>query len=189
MHVGGHNHGALTAFDAGDRRGRSGTWDGDGPGYGSPVAVDVDGTRQVVVLTQENVVGVVGGRPARCCGSGRSARRHTQNAITPILYQPDGDRLGLDRASPPFRIVKKNGGWDTETVWENSDVAMAMSNGVIVHDTLVSLSHKNSGQFFRLDARTGKALWTSAPRQATNAAISRAGDLPFVLKGRWRASS
>ncbi len=59
---------------------------------------------------------------------------------------------------------------------------MYMTNGVIVHDTLVALSHKNSGQFFALDARTGKTVWKSAPRQATNAAIVRAGDLLFVLK-------
>ena len=32
------------------------------------------------------------------------------------------------------------------------------------------------------DAKTGKTLWTSAPRQATNAAILRAGDLVLALK-------
>jgi len=57
-----------------------------------------------------------------------------------------------------------------------------MANGVIVNDTLVSLSHKNSGQFFALDAKTGRTIWTSAPRQAQNAAIARAGDLLFILK-------
>jgi outer membrane protein assembly factor BamB len=67
-------------------------------------------------------------------------------------------------------------------VWQNADVSLYMTNGVIVHDTLIGLSHKNSGQFFALDAKTGKTVWTSAPRQATNAAISRAGDLLFVLK-------
>jgi hypothetical protein len=40
----------------------------------------------------------------------------------------------------------------------------------------------NSGQFFWADARTGKTLWTSSPRQAGNAAIVRAGNLLFVLK-------
>ena len=40
----------------------------------------------------------------------------------------------------------------------------------------------NSGQFFWADAKTGKTLWTSEPRQAGNAAIVRAGDLLFVLK-------
>jgi outer membrane protein assembly factor BamB len=180
VHVGGHDHGALTAFDV-----ATGAikwhWDGDGPGYGSPVAVDVDGTRQVVVLTQEHVVGVSAATGALLWQRPFSTS-YTQNAITPILYNQTVIVSGLDKGVTAFRIVTKNGGWDTETVWENSDVAMYMSNGVIVHDTLVSLSHKNSGQFFGLDARTGKALWKSPPRQATNAEISRAGDLLFVLK-------
>jgi hypothetical protein len=47
---------------------------------------------------------------------------------------------------------------------------------------LFGLSHRNSGQFFLLDAKTGKTIWTGEPRQATNAAIVRAGDLLFVLK-------
>ena len=62
--------------------------------------------------------------------------------------------------------------------------------GVDVHDqwrhrprhARRAFASKNSGQFFALDAKTGKTLWTSAPRQATNAAIVRAGDLLFVLK-------
>jgi outer membrane protein assembly factor BamB len=57
-----------------------------------------------------------------------------------------------------------------------------MTNAVIVRDMLVGMSHKNSGQFFALDAKTGKTLWTSPPRQGTNAAILRAGDLVLALK-------
>ena len=57
MHVGGHNAGALTAFDV-----RTGdvkwSWNGDGPAYGSPIVVDLGGTRQVITMTQENLVAV-----------------------------------------------------------------------------------------------------------------------------------
>src|SRR5438132_301291 len=51
VHVGGHNQGALTAFEAttGDVKWR---WTGDGPSYGSPIAAEFDGTRQVIVFTQ-----------------------------------------------------------------------------------------------------------------------------------------
>jgi hypothetical protein len=47
---------------------------------------------------------------------------------------------------------------------------------------LFGLSHRNSGQFFALDAKTGKTIWTSPPRQASNAAILFAGDVLFMLK-------
>src|SRR5438552_16178547 len=56
-HVGGHDKGALTAFDA-----ETGVikWSNDieGPAYASPIIVTLASVRQVVTLTQKNVVGV-----------------------------------------------------------------------------------------------------------------------------------
>ena len=180
LHVGGHNQGSLNAYDA-----NTGVvkwhWDGDGPGYGSPIAVDADGTRQIVVFTQENLVGV-SAATGELLWKRPFSTRATQNNITPILYAGTVIVSGLDHPLTAFTIVKKAGGWDTETVWENPDGALYMANAVVVNDTVIGLSHKNSGQFFAIDAKTGKTIWTSAPRQATNAAISRAGDLLFVLK-------
>ena len=57
-----------------------------------------------------------------------------------------------------------------------------MSDAVLIGETLVGFSQRRSGQFFGLDARSGKTLWTSEPRQATNAAIVAAGDFWFALK-------
>ena len=64
---------------------------------------------------------------------------------------------------------------------KNADVSMFISNPVLVRDTLFGLSHRNSGQFFGLDARTGKVLWLSRGREATNTAVVKAGELLFLL--------
>jgi outer membrane protein assembly factor BamB len=180
LHVGGDGRGSLNAYDA-----TTGAvkwhWDGDGPGYGSPIAADIEGTRQVIVLTQESVVGV-SAATGELLWKRPFSTAFAQNAITPILYNNTVIVSGLDKGVTAFTIVKKGSSWATPNVWENSDVALYMTNGVIVNDTLVGLSHKKSGQFFVLDARTGKTVWTSAPRQATNAAISRAGNILFMLK-------
>jgi hypothetical protein len=47
---------------------------------------------------------------------------------------------------------------------------------------LYGLSHLNSGQYFGLDLDTGRVLWTSAPRQAENAALLQAGNVVFSLQ-------
>ena len=57
FHVGGHDQGALTAYDI-DSGEVKWSWDGDGPGYGSPIVADFGGVRQVVTVTQAKVVGV-----------------------------------------------------------------------------------------------------------------------------------
>jgi peroxiredoxin len=52
---------------------------------------------------------------------------------------------------------------------------------VVLADTLFGLSHLASGQFFALDATTGKTLWLGPPREAKNTAVVKAGDLLFLL--------
>jgi outer membrane protein assembly factor BamB len=44
------------------------------------------------------------------------------------------------------------------------------------------MSHRNKGQFFCLDAGTGKTRWTSDGRQGENAAMVLAGGVLFLLK-------
>jgi outer membrane protein assembly factor BamB len=180
VHVGSHGRGALTAFDV-NTGAVKWRWDGDGPGYGSPIVAEFDGTRQIITFTQDNLVGVSASTGA-LLWKRRFETNYTQNCITPLLYGQTVIVSGLDKGVIAFKLVKANGQWNPVDVWENTEVSMYMTNGVIVHDTFVALSHKNSGQFFALDARTGKTVWKSAPRQASNAAISRAGDLLFILK-------
>jgi outer membrane protein assembly factor BamB len=180
VHVGGHNQGALTAFTA-DTGEVKWSWKGDGPAYGSPIVTEVDGTRQVITLTQENLVGV-SAATGELLWRRPFTTSYSQNAITPLLYGQTVIVSGLEKGVTAFRITKRNGQWVTENVWENPAVSMYMSNAVIVRDTLFGLSHTKSGQFFCLDAKTGKTLWTTRGREATNAAIVRAGDLLFVLK-------
>ena len=58
-HVGGHDDGALTAFDAdtGEVKWR---WTGDGPAYASPIVAELGGIRQVITETQNNIAGISG---------------------------------------------------------------------------------------------------------------------------------
>jgi outer membrane protein assembly factor BamB len=170
----------LTAFDA-NTGAVKWQWTGDGPSYASPIAADVEGTRQVIVFTQENLVGVSAAN-GELLWKRPFSTPSTQNTITPILYGPTVIVSGLAKGVTSFRIVKRGTQWTTEDVWDNQEVSLYMTNGVMIGDTLVGLSHKNSGQFFGLDAKTGKTLWRGAPRQATNAAIVRAGNVMFLLK-------
>jgi outer membrane protein assembly factor BamB len=180
FHVGGHNEGALTAYDvnSGDVKW---SWRGDGPGYGSPVVADFGGTRQIVTITQGKLVSVDAASGALLWERDFASPNFT-NSITPIVY---GQTLIVGSGNIPttaISVAKQGNQWVTATAWENADVPMRMSNGVIVRDMLFSLSTRNMGQYFSVDAKTGKTLWTSEGRQAGNAAIVRAGDVAFSLE-------
>ena len=180
VHVGGHNQGALTAFDANTGMVKW-TWKGDGPSYGSAVPLEVDGTRQIVTFTQENLIGV-DATSGELLWKKPFSTRATQNTITPVVYGGTLIISGLEKPITALQIVKRAGQWVAEDVWENTDASLYMSNAVLVRDSLCGMSNRNSGQFFCLDAKTGKTLWMSEPRQATNAAVVRAGDVWFALK-------
>ena len=180
FHVGGHNDGALIAFDVetGDIR-----WsvEGDGPAYGSPMVFELGGTRQVVTFTQAHLVGV-----AVATGELLWRRPYTTpndtTSQTPILYGDTVIETGRTNGITAFRVVRRDDGWTTEDVWHTDEVSLHMTNGVVTDGVLFGLSHLNSGQYFGLDLETGQVLWRSDPRQAENAAIVRAGDTIFSLE-------
>jgi outer membrane protein assembly factor BamB len=180
FHVGGHMEGALTAFDAntGDVKWR---WNGDGPGYGSPILADFGGTRQIVTITQGKLVGIDAANGTLLWERPFVSSNFT-NSITPVLYGQTLIVSGNGGPTNALTVTKRNNQWVTETVWENADVPLRFSNGVIVRDMFISLSTRNSGQYFCLDAKTGKTLWLSEGRQAGNAALVKAGNLIFSLE-------
>ena len=115
VHVGGHDDGALTAFDVatGDIRW---SWDGDGPAYGSPVVFELERMRQVVTFTQENLVGV-------SVATGELLWRrpfttpNTTTSQTPILYRNTLIEAGRANGITAFRVVRRDDRWTTEDVW------------------------------------------------------------------------
>jgi outer membrane protein assembly factor BamB len=180
IHSGGHDHGALTAFDA-----ESGSlkwqWDGDGPGYASPVVANFGGTRQVVTETQSNIVGV-------SLTDGRLLWRipftteYVQNIPTPLVL---GDRIIVSGLSKGVMAVKpelKDGRWSVETIWRNPSFSMYMSSPVREGDLLFGFSHTKKGQFFCLNSVDGSTLWSSDPRQGDNAALIVTGGNLIALK-------
>jgi len=173
------DHGPLTAFNA--RTGRV-KWAAPGDSaWASPMIVEMRGTRQVVSMTSRSVIGVAVSdgallweKPWKSSG--------TASTMTPIIYD---DTIIIASQKMPvaaIRPTRRNGKWQTEVVWENKEVSLFMSNPVLIGNTLFGLSERSSGQFFALDVRTGKTLWLGQPREATNTALVKAGELLFLLK-------
>jgi outer membrane protein assembly factor BamB len=180
VHVGGHNQGALTAYEItnGDLKW---TWTGDGPSYASPIVADIGGVRQVITQTQENIIGV-SAIDGRLLWRRPFSTEYTQNIITPIVLGNTVIVAGYQKPTSAFRIVKMGDQWRTEDVWENPAVSLYMANAVVVGDALFALSHRNRGQYVLLDVKSGKTVWTGMPRAAENAAIVRAGNLIVALE-------
>jgi outer membrane protein assembly factor BamB len=180
FHVGGHNSGALTAFDM-NTGAEKWKWNGDGPGYGSPVVAELGGTRQIITITQGKVVGVDAETGALLWDRPYVSQNFT-NTITPILHGQTVIISGNGGPTVAFTVKKQGNEWVTQNVWENADIPLRMTNAVLLRDVMFGMTTRNMGQYFSVDANTGKTLWVSSPRQAGNAAIIKAGDAVFSLQ-------
>ena len=97
VQLGGPGKGTIVAFDlaSGDAKWK---WEGDGPGFSSPVLMTLEGTKQIVTMTDKSVVGLA-------TADGKllwqvpfaPAGRMAYNAATPIV---DGQTRDHHRQRP-----------------------------------------------------------------------------------------
>jgi outer membrane protein assembly factor BamB len=179
-HVGGHDSGALTAFDAATGA-EKWKWSGDGPGYASPVIGTFAGTKQVITQSQDRLVSV-SAESGHLLWELTLKTPYQQNSVTPLVYKDMVIYSGLEHPVVAVRPVNKAGRWTVEKVWENADAGMYMSSPVIAGTTLFGMSNRNRGHFFAIDLANGKTLWATRGREAENAAIVNAGKLLFILE-------
>jgi outer membrane protein assembly factor BamB len=175
VHVGGNKAGALTALDA-ETGATKWMWKGDGPAYASPVIATFGTTRQVVTQSRSNVIGVN-------LADGSLLWRipltteYDQNIVTPVITGDLVIYTGIEKPLTAVRISQVKGKWTPQPVWQNDGVPMYMSSPVLSGGYIIGLTHRNKGQFFAVDVKTGKTLWTTKGREAENAALAAAGDL------------
>ena len=180
FHVGGHDKGALTAYDLNTGEVKW-SWGGDGPGYGSPMVAEFGGVRQLVTNTQGKLIGIDPGTGALLWEAPFESSNFT-NSLTPVVV---GDTVLLSNNVKPataISISRQNNKWITATAWENPDGQTRMTNAVVLGDVIFGLSTRNMGQYYGLDAKTGKTVWQSEPRQALNASLARSGNLVFSME-------
>ncbi len=168
------DYGPLTAFDT--ATGAIKWTAGSGGFFASPILVTLGGIRQVVSATQDSIIGV--------SLDGRVLWRHPwqggNGSTTPAL---SGDAIIVSNSDgmTALRPTVRAGTWSVEAVWNTTDVSMYVSNPVVVADTIFGLSTKARGQFFAVDATTGRVLWLGPPREADNTAVVKHGTLLFLL--------
>jgi outer membrane protein assembly factor BamB len=177
-HVGGHDKGALTAFDAESGK-EKWSHEGDGPGYASPVLATLAGERQLVTQTQTHVVGVSwpDGRPL---WKVPFTTQYDQNSVTPVIHKDLVIFSGYNQPVAALRVEKKDGKLTATEAWRNKAHPMYLSSPVLKGTQVFGMSHRGS-HLFCLDAESGKTLWEDDRRRGENVALLLAGDVLLAL--------
>jgi outer membrane protein assembly factor BamB len=180
IHVGGPGDTGLVAYDVATGAERW-KWTGDSPAYGSPIIAEFQGTRQVILFTNQNLVGVEAAT-GRLLWQRPVTTPSNTTSQTPIVYKDAVIQAARENGFTAFRVVRNGTAWSTENMWKTDEASVHMSNSVVIDGVLYGLSHLNTGQFFALDLDSGQVLWKGPARQAENAAIVKAGTTLFLLQ-------
>ncbi len=178
-HVGGHDKGALTAFDPTTGAVK---WSNalDGPGYSSPIVVTLAGIRQIVTSTQVNVIGVEVAT-GKLLWKMPAKSQYDENSVTAIAFHDMVIFAREGQGVTAVRLEKQESGFVPKEVWNNKETPMYLNSPVLIGNSLVGLSPTKKGQFFALNAATGKTLWQGPGRMGEYAGILNLGGKYLLL--------
>jgi outer membrane protein assembly factor BamB len=182
VHVGGHEGGALMAFDPETGALR---WavEGDGPSYSSPILTSLHGQDQLVIQVHRKVLGV-DPTSGRTLWSVPFVTPCDQNIVTPLPAAGLVVVSSQDTGTRGIRVTRNGGGdWAAEVAWHTPEVSMYMSSPVLVNGKVIGLSDRRRGQYFVMEPRTGAVQWKGEPGQGENAAFVVAGRSLLALQG------
>ncbi len=152
----------------------------DGPGYASPLAVDLAGERQIIMLMQASLVGAEA-NTGKLLWKVPFKVPYEQNALTPVIKNPLIFTSGYRMPGTAVRISKEGGEIQAKTVWTNEQAPMFMCTPVVSGNHLYGLSQNMRGCLVCLSLDDGQIKWTSPGRWGEYASIVRAGDKLLIL--------
>jgi outer membrane protein assembly factor BamB len=155
-------------------------WTGEGPGYASPVVVELEGARQVVTMTDKSVIGLES-KTGKLLWRMPWPDEWNENIVTPVLYKNMLIFSGVRKGTVAVQLARNGAEWTAKQVWHNPEIAMYMNSPVLEGDHLFGMSSKRKGQYFCLEAATGKVLWTTEGREGFNASILNVKDALLIL--------
>jgi outer membrane protein assembly factor BamB len=151
----GKNGGGVVAYDlaGGAEKWR---WTGDTPAYASPSVMTVGGTRLIVAETKGKIVALTAA-DGKLAWETPFATRY--NASSPVV---DGETIIYlgDRGAAAVKLEKKGDGFAGRELWSTRDTTVMYNTPVLKDGRLYGVNQR--GQFFCMDAATGKALWPAA---------------------------
>ncbi len=178
--LGGKGNGAIIAYDlaTGDEKWR---WADEGPEYASPALLTVEGTKQIVTLTEKSIVGVGTADGKLLWKLPFVPVRRAYNAATPIVDGQTVIYTGGGRGTKAVKIEKQADGFVAKELWSNPEVATQFNTPVLKDGLLFGLSNRSN--LFCINAKTGQTAWTdsSSRGQGGFAAIVDAGSCLLAL--------
>ncbi|HWI19819.1 MAG TPA: PQQ-binding-like beta-propeller repeat protein [Vicinamibacterales bacterium] len=156
---------------------------GAGPGYASPVAVTIDGVRQIITMTNGSIIGIDAANGAPLWSIPFPDEWH-ENIVTPIWTGSALIVSGTRQGTHAYAIARAGNQWKATQRWRNAEVTMYTVSPVFADGVVYGMSNKRRGQFVAMDAETGTVKWATIGRDGNHASIQQSAQhLLFLTDG------
>ena len=179
-HVGGPKGGELAAFNMTDGK-KVWSWDGDGPGYASPIIFKAGGMDRLVTQSQQHII-AVNPKDGKLLWKLPFKTAYNQNIVTPVRFKTRIIISGTGKGTSAIGLDATEQSLPGQT-WHN-DMSQYMSSPVISGAVLFGFSEKKRGTLFCANVGDGKVYWKSEGGLGQNAAILVSGDRVLVLTNK-----
>ncbi|HEX6649504.1 MAG TPA: PQQ-binding-like beta-propeller repeat protein [Pyrinomonadaceae bacterium] len=145
-------------------------WHGLGPGYASPVLIELGGGRQIVAMTEGSIVGL-DGKSGKELWTVPFPDEWHENITTPLWTGTHLVVSGPRQGTHAYALSQSDGKWQATESWKNPDIAMYMSSPVFGDGLIYAHSSKKKGQFVAVDEKTGAIRWATEGREGEHASV------------------
>lgn len=177
-HLGGENQGYIIAFDleTGEEKWR---WSGDGPAYSSPELLTVENIKQVVFLTEKDLVSIAVADGRLLWEVPAQTQQRSYNCPTPIVAGQTVIYTGQGSGTKALTVEKQGNSFNVQELWSNSELGAAYNTPVLKGGFLFGLSER--GRLYCISADTGQTAWTDETSHKNFGALLDAGSVIFAL--------
>ena len=159
------------------------SWKGPGPGYASPMAVTIDGVRQIITMTNGSIVGIDAAGGTSLWSIPFPDDWH-ENIVTPIWTGTSLIVSGTRQGTHAYAIARTGATWQTRQLWKNTDATMYTASPIFIDGVIYGMSNKRRGQFVAIRASDGWLKWSTPGRDGNHASILQANEhLLFLTDG------
>jgi outer membrane protein assembly factor BamB len=156
MQFGDERNGGVIAYDLESGK-EKWKWSGNGPAYGSPVLITVDGAQAIITPTAKKMVALTVADGKLLWEIPYTQGRY--NAATPIVSGKKLIYAGPNKGTTAVKLEKQGTELASEALWANPDNSVQFNTPVLRDGLVYGISGLNS--LFCVNADDGQTVWTA----------------------------
>lgn len=155
-HVGTKDNGEVIALDlnSGNEKWK---WAGDGPAYASPSVMTIDGSKQLVIQTEKNLLALNLTDGKLLWQIATPVQQRFYNCSSPYI---DGQTIyftGQGTGMKAVKIERSGGSFTTKELWSNTSVGAKWNTPILINGFLYGFTDQK--RIYCLNAATGETAW------------------------------